>query len=137
MHATNTSSPEVLCFLVSQVLMALLISVILLSLLLVVIIKYYHCYSYCCCCSLSPIIAAVVIIFFMFISVLMQLLSLSLSLSLLSSPQLVKADDHPPRAEGSVRGFCLLTGSFSLPPSPSACSWWYCWVSVNVIRSSV
>ena len=61
------------------------------------------------------------------------------ALLLMPSPhqQLVKADDHPPRAEGSVRGFCLLTGSFSLPPSPSACSWWYCWVSVNVMRSSV
>ena len=32
---------------------------------------------------------------------------------------------------GSVRGFFPLKGSFSLPLSPSACSWGNCWVSVN------
>uniref|UniRef100_A0A8C4F846 DUF4371 domain-containing protein n=1 Tax=Dicentrarchus labrax TaxID=13489 RepID=A0A8C4F846_DICLA len=38
----------------------------------------------------------------------------------------------------SVLGFSLLTGSFSLPFSPSACSWWYCWVSViNVLKTQL
>ena len=49
---------------------------------------------------------------------------LLLSLSLSLYPPTGRGRWPPTLSHGSARGFCLLKGSFSLPLSPSACSWW-------------
>ncbi len=57
-------------------------------------------------------------------------LSVCLSVCLSLSTQPVQADGRPPRARFCPR-FLPVKGGFSSPPSPSACSGGFCWVSVN------
>ena len=78
-------------------------------------IIFIVCTSMCILCRLPP-------------SALSLSCSLSLflllSLSLSPSPPTGRGRWPPTLSHGSARGFCLLKGSFSLPVSPSACSWW-------------
>lgn len=69
-------------------------------------ITFTVCTSVCILCRLPP-----------------SPLSLSLHLSLSLTPT-GRGRSPPTLSHGSARGFCLLKGSFSLPLSPSACSWW-------------
>ncbi len=72
-------------------------------------ILWYYCSCYCCCC----------------IYVCLSLSAcLSLSLPLPVSLSLAQPNLDIYLEPGSARGFCLLKESFSLPLSPSACSWW-------------
>ena len=110
--------PVVLCFVVSLLLCRSLQVFMLPELQSLDLVNTYcFTFTYCIHC--------------IFLSILLVPPPPNLSLSLSFSQPNRSTQKAAHHESGSVQGFYLLKGSFSLPLSPSACSCGICWVSVN------
>ncbi len=99
---------------------AIIIIIIIISQISIIIILVVAIISHI---SITIIVVVVIIIVAASLSVCLSVclsLSLSLFLSQPNRSRHMAAHLEP----GSARCFCLLKGSFSLPLSPRACSWW-------------